>query len=399
MTHPNIQNPQHSPSHPTKYKRHRWLWLLPTVIGIGIISWIILNSAKTKHDAKETEREKQTLLISAQNIGSNANCYIISEAGKYIFKTVKGNSEESVGNVHSAEVLWESFGTNVQPKEGDLIQMVAYADGNIAFQASDKKGNAVIAAKDAKGKILWSWHIWLTDQPKRQTYYNYAGILMDRNLGATCASPGEAESLGLLYQWGRKDPFLGSSSISKSVMAKSTIKRPQVVQSNSYVGTIEYATENPTTFIIGNDINYDWHYSGSEYIDNTRWTESNKRKSIYDPCPAGWRVPDGDEYGVWAKALGSSMRFTDPNSYITAHEGINFLKIFGPDHCIWYPAAGYLCKYGLLDVGTFGHYWSASQEDWSHVAYYLNFNHDGYINPMENYNICSYACSVRCVEE
>ena len=141
MTHSNIQNPQHSPSHPTKYKRHRWLWLLPTVIGIGIISWIILNSAKTKHDAKETEREKQTLLISAQNIGSNANCYIISEAGKYIFKTVKGNSEESVGNVHSAEVLWESFGTNVQPKEGDLIQMVAYADGNIAFQASDKKGN------------------------------------------------------------------------------------------------------------------------------------------------------------------------------------------------------------------------------------------------------------------
>ncbi|MCC8062106.1 MAG: hypothetical protein LIO68_02535, partial [Rikenellaceae bacterium] len=32
---------------------------------------------------------------------------------------------------------------------------------------------------------------------------------MDRNLGAMSASPGVA-SYGLLYQWGRKDPFVGS---------------------------------------------------------------------------------------------------------------------------------------------------------------------------------------------
>ena len=36
--------------------------------------------------------------------------------------------------------------------------------------------------------------------------------MMDRNLGATSATPGNVGSLGLLYQWGRKDPFLGSSS-------------------------------------------------------------------------------------------------------------------------------------------------------------------------------------------
>ena len=45
----------------------------------------------------------------------SANCYIVSEAGKYKFRTVKGNSNESVGSVSSCEVLWESFGTARTP--------------------------------------------------------------------------------------------------------------------------------------------------------------------------------------------------------------------------------------------------------------------------------------------
>ena len=45
----------------------------------------------------------------------SANCYIVSEAGKYKFRTVKGNSNESVGSVSSCEVLWESFGTATTP--------------------------------------------------------------------------------------------------------------------------------------------------------------------------------------------------------------------------------------------------------------------------------------------
>ena len=44
-----------------------------------------------------------------------ANCYIVSKAGKYKFKTVKGNSSTSVGNVSTCEVLWESFGTATTP--------------------------------------------------------------------------------------------------------------------------------------------------------------------------------------------------------------------------------------------------------------------------------------------
>ena len=133
---------------------------------------------------------------------ASANCYIISSPGAYKFNTVKGNSSESVGAVASAEVLWESFGTDTAPAVGDLIKSVKYSDGYIAFQTASafKEGNAVIAAKDASGIILWSWHIWLTDQPQGQEYFNGAGTMMDRNLGATSATPGDVGALGLLYQ-------------------------------------------------------------------------------------------------------------------------------------------------------------------------------------------------------
>ena len=109
--------------------------------------------------------------------------------------------------------------------------------------------------------------------------------MMDRNLGATSATPGDVGALGLLYQWGRKDPFLGSSSNSSSATAKSTIKWPSAVSSNSSNGTIEYATAHPTTLIKYNGSNYDWYYTGSSSNDNTRWTTSSSNKSIYDPCP------------------------------------------------------------------------------------------------------------------
>ena len=98
----------------------------------------------------------------------------------------------------------------------------------------------------------------LTDKPQGQVYYNNAGTMMDRNLGATSATPGDVGALGLLYQWGRKDPFLGGGSISSNTVAKSTGTWPSAVSSDSNTGTIAYATSNPTTFIMRNSNNYDW---------------------------------------------------------------------------------------------------------------------------------------------
>ena len=336
---------------------------------------------------------------SATDLSSSgsANCYIVSDSGLYKFKTVKGNSSESVGNVASASILWETFGTSETPEFLDLIKAFCYKDGYIAFQTSDifKEGNAVIAAKDSNGNILWSWHIWLTDQPEGQVYYNNAGTMMDRNLGATSATPGDVGALGLLYQWGRKDPFLGSSSISSNRDAKSTITWPSAVSSDSSNGTIAYATANPTTFIKYNSSNYDWYYTGSSSRDNTRWTTSESNKSIYDPCPAGWRVPDGGSNGVWAKALGSSSDFD--YIYNSTNEGMNFSGKFGSASTIWYPASGFRYdNYGSLDnVGFYGYYWSASPDYFN--AYSLDFSRYGSVYPSYRYSRAR-GQSVRCLQ-
>ena len=327
-----------------------------------------------------------------------ANCYIVSEKGTYYFPTVKGNSSQSIESIEYAEVLWESFGTSQTPLAGDLISKVSYSNGIITFQTNNtfKEGNAVIAAKDASGNILWSWHIWFTDQPQGQEYYNNAGIVMDRNLGATSATPGDVGALGLLYQWGRKDPFLGSSAISSDIVAKSTLDWPSAVQSDSSTGTIDYAIANPTTFI--HNTNFDWCYKCSESINNNRWTTSESAKSIYDPCPAGWRIPDGGSEGVWSKALGSSSYLMQNSLYDSTNEGMNFSERFGEAFTIWYPLSGYRNgeEGALRYTGGSGDYWTVSTNGVS--AYNLCFRFDGSVYPeYSSYRVL--GLSVRCVRE
>ena len=335
--------------------------------------------------------EKYNVVDLSEN--GTANSYIISAAGSYKFTPTKGNSNESVGTIDFAEVLWESFGTDVTPTVGDLVKNAKYEDGVISFDASDLEGNAVIAAKDASGKILWSWHIWLTDQPQGQEYYNNAGTMMDRNLGAISATPGEVGALGLLYQWGRKDPFLGSSSISSNTIAKSTIAWPSAVSSKSN-GTIAYATANPTAFIKYNSKNYDWYYTGSDITDNTRW---ESEKSIYDPCPSGWRVPDGGDNGVWARALGSSLSFDDSLLWDSTNGGMNFSGKFGSASTIWYPVSSsrYYGNGSLNYSGVIG-YWSASPN--SDTAYLLYFKSSGSVSPSYDQSR-AVGYPVRCLQE
>jgi uncharacterized protein (TIGR02145 family) len=181
----------------------------------------------------------------------------------------------------------------------------------------------------------------MTDKPQEQVYYRNAGTMMDRNLGATSATPGDVGALGLLYQWGRKDPFLGSSSISSAVVAKSTITFPSVLNSTSTTGTVDYVTKNPTTMLRGATTN-NWMYE----VDKTLWASE---KTIYDPCPAGWRIPEAGENGVWVKALGRNQ--IKPNPFDSVNKGVDLSGYMGSDDCIWYPATGY---YGKADGNFYG---------------------------------------------
>ena len=335
--------------------------------------------------------------IGALNLSatSTANCYIVPESGAYKFKPVKGNSATSVGSVSSVAVLWESFGTSTTPSVGDLIKLVSYSDGYIYFLTADtfKEGNAVIAAKDASGEILWSWHIWFTDQPQGQVYYKSAGTMMDRNLGATSATPGDVCAFGLLYQWGRKDPFLNASTRDDSAdsQAGSTITWPEVVTSDATTGTIEYTLANPTVYISYNSSNGDWYYTGSADTDNTRWTPDTK--AVYDPCPAGWRVPGSDLYATAAPDMVSC-------TYDSVNCGVNLSGKIGDAASIWYPGAGYRNHNGggLSNQGIQGYYWFAFP-----ISNYANYASCQFFQKNGNFQMSSVrrarGNSVRCVKE
>ena len=328
-----------------------------------------------------SEDDEDTKVYTDLSAAGTANCYLIQCAGDYKFRSVIGNTDATVGNVKSVEVLWESFGTDEMPNVGDLIASVSYKNGYIRFSTPEnfRDGNAVIAAKNSKGTVLWSWHIWCAEEGfNGQVYYNDAGIMMDRNLGATSDTPGDVGALGLLYQWGRKDPFLGSSSISSSVLAASTGTWNSVSG-----GSAINAETNPMTF---------YAYMS---LPNGSWASL---KTINDPCPSGWRVPDGGIDGVWSKALGFSSGFTDSSLYNITNKGMNFSGRFGAASTIWYPASGSRDRIrgSLSEVGNFGFYWSASPS--GNFAYSLRFNYNGYVNPSYDYDR-EYGASVRCLQE
>lgn len=350
-------------------------------------------------------------LTKATDLSANgtANCYIVTEAAftansEHLFKfpAVKGNDKaQTLSGVEKAEILWESTGTSSIPDRCSIVAGVGVRDNYVAFRLPDtyKKGNAVIAAKAGDGTILWSWHIWVTDQPAEQVYPNNAGTMMDRNLGATSVQ-GDNDC-GLLYQWGRKDPFLGYATGSSSILASSTIKWPAAVKSDATKGTIEWTVNNPLTFITGNyestirdsyefmgetyynwdcTGNNDWYYNkametpvdvrsgkGEKIIGTNRWGST---KTIYDPCPAGWRVPDGGSNSIWNQAgiTKDNLRAENGGARMTVGS-----------FSTWYPASGSI---GYTDGvpangGTIGYFWTATSkgaDGESTVVYKLHFD-------------------------
>ena len=284
---------------------------------------------------------------------ASANSYIVTEPGDYKFKAVKGNSSEAVAAA-TAEVLWETWNNGEEVTANSVVASVEFKDGYVFLSMPEtlKPGNAVIAAKDAGGVILWSWHIWVPATAiATNTYGLLAKPLMDRNLGAlvaaTEAEGAPVESFGLTYQWGRKDPYPGPKAVNTSSNATVAGKALEVAAAQI---TLEESIANPT--LMGHKDNEDWLSTP----DNTLW--NNEAKSIYDPCPPGYRVPALDTaQPMWSSDLSTVAGWgVDTGKY--------WFKMGNP--AAVFPFAGYRDDYG---VGSMTHaydravIWAAQNEN------------------------------------
>ena len=316
-------------------------------------------------------------LATRLDTDESANCYVVYESGMYRFKAVMGNSSTPLEGVNHAEILWESAGTSAELAVRSIISGVSYdsESGYVCFQlpTTVKPGNAVIAAVDANKKILWSWHIWIpaTTIPSADNGLSViSGVdFLARNLGAiddpvSGVTPQDGATFGLLYQWGRKDPFVGADAPGSTTRAFVAGKQMSVHEGKmSMAGTVA----DPTVFVsvpcVTGDNVPDDQKSGSWWSDSDDeaqywWGDIERdkaiKKTIYDPCPAGYRVAGRKRVKFFLK----DYSITDIN---WKAQGENYLYQIG-NPAITFPLTGFMKEDGTIDAST-SYVWN------SHVDY------------------------------
>ena len=255
-----------------------------------------------------------------------------------------------------------------------------------------KNGNAVIAVTKG-GTVVWSWHLWfdhddvLTTIPctnfqgvtynfTKQTlgfaYRQWKGSTYDKPRVARIKveqeianggtkqtaviditqNPGSVKEISsTFYQFGRKDALPGIDAIADG----------SFTQNGGDNMSIQNGILHPEVFYTYGS---SW-YSG--YNHNNLWSMDNTTtgyndnaviKTIYDPCPAGFKMPASNAFTGFTL---NGQNGGTPNTNGTWDYGCNFNnKVSSPDATVYFPASGWrVYVSGQLDiVGYYGWYWS-----------------------------------------
>lgn len=240
---------------------------------------------------------------------------------------------------HSARILWQ-----------DVPYLVTYVElvhGYVRFSLHENcrnttnpyQGNAVIAVYNEAGDILWSWHIWVNNGIKDIKYDNLSYVdpetsnwtslsnvrIMNMNLGATKASWQAGEDLedledlldcyGFYYQWGRKDPspipssynYGQSDMTTKPYYYMDEGERKRVYRYLDLSPTVEMGALHPLEIVAPSQFTQayvnDWLFDSVDQL----WgynpsTKKVEKKTIYDPCPYGYRVADDELFALFYHA-------------------------------------------------------------------------------------------------
>ncbi len=218
----------------------------------------------------------------------------------------------------AAHLLWES--------SLGLVSDIELKYGYVRFKLPDSsaRGNAVIAVYDKEGNILWSWHIWITDRPAEQHFSvgEHEITLLDRNIGATaatCTGPGDAlATYGLYYQWGRKDPSMGPPTYNYKPINLNTApyydfssdEKTAAEVTQFAEPTLRNGVENPMYLILptAQPLSYifNWTHQRYDFLWGYDIATGMTTKTIYDPCPYGYRVPSSELGALFSMGSGSA---------------------------------------------------------------------------------------------
>lgn len=377
-----------------------------------------------------------------------ANSYIADRgAGSYSFTaTIMGNGVDGIideGKFEDASgnILTKAGGANIHPLSAkllwqdtdELVEQVALVNGRVQVKMGRSRGNAVIAVYDKTNpnaedaKVLWSWHLWCTATPKILEFVTsiYTGNnykVMDRNLGATATKAYLGTVQGLHYQWGRKDPFSGSLTYDGIRTILYDVRSGQVVYKYSDERvTASQAISTPSSLYsprrgLGGEswctktteLKYLWGNPDGEQDAFPKET----LKSLYDPCPYGYKVAPHDVFKILSKGeiaifppAGASLGdmyfiksyFANGSTFYYDNAGIDETKL------IYLPET-YRPNGDGIKLGKWGVYWCSSPHPADKEHSGLMFNFHPYTAMDFEYNIynpvvTSVPASIRCVKE
>jgi uncharacterized protein (TIGR02145 family) len=367
-----------------------------------------------------------------------------------------GSPDGAAANVLSsttgweAEVIWQDKAgeglIDFCESNGTILTTGKYeGTGETYFHFSPKdenaSGNVLIGVKKkgapASEGYLWSWHLWLTNYdpdaapPSWQegvysypvtggAVHRYAGgtwataaytdkFIMDRDLGAASANraDGLGKTRGLFYQFGRKDPFpatsVGLYNVSGTAVTAFTATANDCIVRVSGSTAIKTAVQYPYNFYVPGS--GDW-VSGNSYYNNSwnnpGWYTSVPKagKSLFDPCPPGWRLP---ETGTWNTFTLASVpnAANYPGDFKTGNDqaGWEFYMSGSSGETAFYSASGYrhVAMGAVYNERYYGYNWSFSLDGNSAKGRVLHFNGANVYAPHADHRGSGF--STRCVQE
>ena len=361
---------------------------------------------------------------------TTANCYVVSKADTYKIPLVFGNalkngatnsaaytkndgmfSHDFVdfnGTVVTSPYIETVSGTatNAQLSIADtdgIFTDISIVDGSpcryLQFKVNSipaTGANGVLSIKDSSGVIMWSWHIWVwadsltTVEITNSTSAKYK--ILPVNLASKWDDTAKTKIKNWFYQFGRPNPMLCPSSYNSTSNHASFGVLSYAAA--SIASNIQTGIKNPATFYkYSSSYNYNWFQtnSGKTYnlwdaaCTSTGNSDNNVVKTIYDPCPIGFKMPNGNTF------TGFSI-INDANGIV------KFTRYSGDSTGVGFPMSGYRLYSGgsLSGVGSVGYVWLSSAYSQGSAYYLLFYSSDVY---PQNYYYRANGFSVRPVQE
>ena len=370
-------------------------------------------------DGGNDRRKEAVLNVSAKALDNilpfdaPSNSFIVKPGMMAKIPAAKGAAGTAV-SFDAASLLWQDV--------KGLVKAVILdpADASSIYVSLNEgvSGNAVVCAK-ASGKTVWSWHLWVTDfdpAAGAMTWTDADGaahVFMDRDLGALTNVPGTAAAHGNFYNWGRKDPFPGAK-FDEAVYKEAYDIDGNVVefplQEAESVNNIETAIENPVYRFKGvNAGGWSWITNSFNDVDKEAvkdlWGGVSGKKTQYDPCPAGWRIPTYAEGGIASDAAVTKTKVYKDGAEAANNAMVGSLFTVGGKD-FFFPSMGESSWNGNLVnyVGSTwpcGKHWTCTPDTYASSSYF-RAGHFGQNTPSSagraNINL-GYYMAVRCVKE